>query len=104
LGKIENILNENILSHIHGTSLIEGTQEQAIKNIRINDMQNFMNPEDAINKRAIHALKIENAGSLKISDLSVDRTEDEVEKKWQSVLVLKIYLILNSDGFRDVRD
>ena len=89
LGKIRDIVIENIISHTRGTSTIKGHQDQPLENIRMTNVQIFMNPEDAIDKRATHALEIENIQGLKIRDLSVRWSQDQVENKWQSALVLK---------------
>jgi photosystem II stability/assembly factor-like uncharacterized protein len=48
-----------------------------------------MDPEDAVVKRATHALVIENVAGLEVRDLAVRWDEDQTEKNWQSALVLK---------------
>jgi hypothetical protein len=48
-----------------------------------------MTPENAKDKRASSALKVEGVNGLKIRDLSIKWTEDQTEEKWQSALVLK---------------
>jgi len=107
LGKIRNVTIENILSHTRGTSTIKGHQDQQIENIWITNVQIFMNPEDAIDKRATHALEIENVQGLKIHNLSVRWAEDQVEKKWQSALVLENvadFELLSFSGRQGLRD
>lgn len=89
LGKIKDIVIDTIISHPRGTSKIIGDKDQPLENIRMNNVQIFMIPEDARDKRASHALVIENVKGLKIRDLSVEWTEDKTENKWQSALVLK---------------
>lgn len=89
LGVIKNIVIENIIAHPRGTSTITGHPEQPLENIRISNVQMFMNPEDAKDKRATHALKIEGVRTLRVRDLSVNWTEDPTEAQWQSALVLK---------------
>lgn len=89
MGKIRDIVIDNIISHARGTSTIKGHPDQPLKNIRLNDVQIFMNPEDSEDKRASHALVIEDSTELKIRDLSVQWTEDQTEKNWQSAIVLK---------------
>lgn len=89
LGKIRDIVIDTIISHPRGTSFIKGHQDQPMENIRINNVQIFMKPEDAMDKRASHALVIENVKGLKLQDLSIHWEEDQTEANWQSALVLK---------------
>jgi hypothetical protein len=99
LGKIKNILIDNIVAHVRGTSTITGHSAQALENIRISNVQVFMLPEDAKDKRATHALQIEGVNGLKIRDLSVKWSEDQPEEKWESALVLKDVSDFVIDGF-----
>lgn len=94
LGKIRDVFVSNIIARVRGTSTITGHPDQPLENIRIMDVQLFMNPEDAKDKRASDALRLENVNGLKIRDLTVNWAEDETEKKWASALVLK-----NVSGF-----
>jgi hypothetical protein len=89
LGKIRDVVIDTIISHPRGTSIIKGHQDQPLENIRMDNVQIFMIPEDAKDKRTTHALKIENVTGLRIRNLSVEWTEDQPENKWQSALVLK---------------
>jgi hypothetical protein len=89
LGKIENIFIDNILAYPRGTSTIAGHVDQPLVNIRISNVQMFMAPEDAKDKRATNALEIENVDGLRIRDLSIKWSEEEAEKKWESALVLR---------------
>lgn len=89
LGKIRDIVVDNIVAHVRGTSTITGHADQPLENIRMSNVQIFMNPEDAKDKRSSHALKIQGVQGLKIRDLSVRWAEDQTEEKWGSALVLK---------------
>jgi hypothetical protein len=89
LGKIKDIVIDTVISHIRGTSVISGHRSQPIENIRMNNVQMFMNPEDAKDKRVSDALFIENVNGLKINDLTVKWNEVETEDSWKSALVLK---------------
>jgi hypothetical protein len=89
LGKIENVVINNIIAHTRGTATIKGHPDQPLENFRLENVQIFMNPEDAKDKRCTNALEIENVSRLSIRDLSVNWSEDSVEEKWQSALVLK---------------
>jgi len=89
LGKIKDVVIDTIISHVRGTSKITGHPEQPIENIRMNNVQIFMIPEDAIDKRCSHALVIEDVRGLNIRDMSIKWDEENPEKNWQSALVLK---------------
>ncbi len=89
LGKIKDIVIDTVISHIRGTSTIIGHPDQSLENFRMNNVQMFMNPENAKDKRVSDALIIENINGLKINDLSIKWAEDETEPTWKSALVLK---------------
>ncbi len=89
LGRIRDIVIDTIISHPRGTSTFKGQPEQPLENFRINNVQIFMTPEDAIDKRSSHAILVENARGLFVQDMTVKWDEDQPEKNWQSALVLK---------------
>ncbi len=89
LGKIRDIVIDTIISHPRGTATIKGHPDQRLENFRMNNVQILMTPEDTKDKRASHALVIENVKGLRIRDLSVSWAKDQIEEKWQSALVLK---------------
>ncbi len=89
LGKIKDIVIDTIISHPRGTSTIKGQPEQPLENIRMNNVQIFMAPEDAIDKRSSHALVIEDVKGLFIRDMTIKWDKEDPEKNWQSALVLK---------------
>jgi len=89
LGKIKDIVIDTIISHPRGTSTIKGHPDQHLENLRLNNVQIFMTPEDSKDKRASDAMIIENVERLRIRDLSVSWTKDQTEEKWKSALVLK---------------
>lgn len=88
LGKIRNIVIDNIIAYPMGTSTITGHPDQPLENIRISNVQMYMTPENAKDKRSSHALKIEGVRGLKIRDLSVEWDEESPEPKWESALAL----------------
>jgi len=88
LGRIHNVLVQNIVAHTRGTSIIAGHEEQPIENISITNVKIIMNTEDAKDKRATHAFQIGSLQKLRIRDLSVE-WDVEAEPKWKSALVLK---------------
>ncbi len=89
LGAIRDIVVDNVLAHARGTSTIAGHPDRPLENLRMSRVQMFMHPEDARDKRATHAMKIEGVRGLAIRDLAVRWAEDPVEERWQSALVLK---------------
>lgn len=89
LGKIKDIFVSNIIANTRGTSTIAGHTDQVLENIRLTNVQLFMNSEDAKDKRATDAIKIVGVNGLKIRDLSVNWAEDQTEEKWKSALTLK---------------
>lgn len=89
LGKIRDIVVDNIISHPRGTSTIKGDTDQPVENIRINNVQIFMTPEDSIDKRSSHAVQISNVNGLSIQGLTVRWDKTSPEKGWQSALVLE---------------
>jgi hypothetical protein len=88
LGQIRDILVENIISHVRGTSSLTGHPEQPLENIRMYNVRLFMEPEDSKAKRATDAMKLENVRDLKIRDLEISWNKKDAEPKWQSALVL----------------
>jgi hypothetical protein len=89
LGKIKDIVIDTVLSHPRGTSTVKGHPEQPVENIRINNVQIFMTPEDAKDKRSTHAITISDVKGLFIRDLTVRWDEEDPEKDWQSALTLE---------------
>ncbi|HEX8549560.1 MAG TPA: glycosyl hydrolase family 28 protein [Cytophagaceae bacterium] len=93
LGIIKDILIENVIAHVRGTSTIKGHENQPLQNLTISNVQIFMLPEDSKDKRSSHSLHIQKVDGLKIRDLTV-KWADEAEPKWKSALVLR-----NVNGF-----
>lgn len=89
LGAIRDIVVDNVIARPRGTSTITGHPDCPIENVRMSRIQMFMNPEDARDKRATHAMKIEGVRGLVLRDLAVKWAEDQAEEKWQSALALK---------------
>lgn len=98
LGVIKNILVENIIAHVRGTSTVIGHADQPLENITFSNVQVFMNPEDSKDKRSSHALSAQEVKGLKLNNLSVNWSE-ETESKWKSALVLKNISDLTIDSF-----
>lgn len=88
LGSIRDIVVDNIIARPRGTSTITGHPDQPLENIRMSNVQMYMTPENAKDKRASHALMIEGVKGLKIRDVSVQWSDQEPEEKWRSAVVL----------------
>ena len=106
LGIIKDIVVENIIARVRGTSTITGHTDHALENITFSNVQIFMNPEDSKDKRSTHALQIDGVKGLKMHNLSVNWAE-ETEKKWQSALALKNvsdFVIESFEGRQGMKD
>ncbi len=88
-GMIRDIFINNIIAEPRGTGVIEGMAGHPLENIRMDNIQIFMQPEDAKDKRTTDALQIKHVRGLRIRDLSVNWSEKDAEAKWQSALVLQ---------------
>ncbi|MGB3778059.1 MAG: glycoside hydrolase family 28 protein [Tunicatimonas sp.] len=99
VGSIENVLLSNIIAHGQGTSKITGLRPETIRNVSLDAVQLFMQPEGKPDKRATHALEIANANDLTIIRMRV-RWDKTVEEKWQSALAVANVRGLTIDGFR----
>ena len=89
VGMIKNVLFENIIAHAQGTSKIEGINQESIQNIKLKNVQIFMEPEDKPDKRATHAFEAYNMKGLQLENVEVTWTEKEVEQKWANALNFK---------------
>jgi len=99
LGSIRNIVIDNIIANVMGTSKIIGHPDQPLENIRISNVHMSMNPEDYKDKRATHAFVVEDVVGLTIRDLAIEWSVGETEKKWQSALALNRVGDLVVDSF-----
>jgi hypothetical protein len=89
LGQIKDIVVDTVIGHPRGTSVLRGQPDRPLENLRFSDIQIFMLPEDAADKRASDAMILENINGLKIHDMSVVWDEDKSEPGWKSALSLK---------------
>jgi hypothetical protein len=99
LGAIRDIVVDNVIAHPRGTSTIVGHADGPIENIRLSNIDITMLAENAADKRATHGLYLERVRGVQIRDLSVRWSEEAVEKKWQSALVLRHVSEFVIDGF-----
>jgi hypothetical protein len=107
LGAIRDIVVDNVVAHPRGTSTITGHTERPIENLRLSNLDITMLPENAVDKRATHALQLQDVRGARIRDLSVRWAEDAAEPKWQSALVLRRvsdFEIAGFTGRQGIRD
>ncbi|MGL5272812.1 MAG: hypothetical protein ACRC8J_04925, partial [Phocaeicola sp.] len=62
---------------------VEGFDNR-IKNLRFNNFQLFMQPEDAIDKRSRNGFLFNNVDNLRMLDCSVNWNQEKTEKEWES--------------------
>ncbi|MGC3945031.1 MAG: glycosyl hydrolase family 28 protein [Chryseolinea sp.] len=99
LGMIRDIFIENIIVRARGTTTISGHPSQPLDNIRITNVQLFMDVEDAQDKRASDAIAIGHVRDLQLSSVSVEWSETPTEPAWQSALALKNVTGFTIDNF-----
>ncbi len=99
LGAIRDVVIDDVIAHVRGSSTMAGHPDRPIENLRVSNVQLHVLPEDAQDKRATHAMAIEHARDLRVRDLSVRWSADPVEPKWQSALVLRHLSDFAVDGF-----
>lgn len=100
LGKIKDVVVDTVISHPMGTSTAIGHPEQPMENISFRNIQMFMTPEDAVDKRSTHAAVISNVKEFSIQDMKIRWDEANPEKGWQSALVLENVSDFEIRGFR----
>jgi D-alanyl-D-alanine dipeptidase len=89
LGAIRDVIVDSVIAHPRGTSTIVGDAERPIENIRLSNIEIAMSPENAADKRATDALRLEHVRGAHIRDLSVRWSDETVEPKWRNALVLR---------------
>jgi hypothetical protein len=99
LGAIRDITIDSVVAHPRGTSTITGHTERPIENIRISNVQVQMLPENAPDKRATHALVLNQVRDLRIRDVTVRWADEGAESKWLSAVVLRRVADFVVDGF-----
>ncbi|MBQ8520731.1 MAG: right-handed parallel beta-helix repeat-containing protein [Bacteroides sp.] len=85
-GSIENVTLNHIIAHGQSGVRMEGFSEH-LKNIRMEDFQLFMHPEDAIDKRARNAFLFDGVDGLKLEDCSVIWDKTNVPDEWESAFL-----------------
>jgi hypothetical protein len=98
LGAIRDIAVADVIAHARGTSTIVGHAERPIDSVRLSGVDLRMLPENAKDKRATHALRVEDVRGFRVRDLSVSWAE-ETEPKWSSAIVLRRAADFAIEGF-----
>ncbi len=88
VGSIDGVVFQNITAKGRGTSRIESTEGMQIENIFMKDIQIEMLEENYVDKRADHALYIEQVRNLTIERFKVYWDDAHAEPGWKSALVL----------------
>lgn len=96
-GKIENVTFNNIIAHGQGGVRLEGF-DCRMKNIRFRDFQMFMEPEDAVDKRARDGFLFNGVDKLSMVDCEVIWNTEKPEPAWESA-----YRFDDVDGLELVR-
>ncbi|MFB3788288.1 MAG: glycoside hydrolase family 28 protein [bacterium] len=100
LGAIRDIVIDQVISHARGTSTMTGHTDRRLENITVSNLQMFMEPENAKDKRATHAIQIDGVNRLTLRDVSVNWDENETEPLWKSALALRHVTGFDVDHFR----
>lgn len=99
LGAIRDVVIKNVISHSQGTSTITGHPDRRLENITISDLQMFMQSENAVDKRATHAIKIDGVKGCKLRDITVAWANEKTEPMWESALYLRDVDHFDINGF-----
>lgn len=99
LGAIRDILVDTIVAHPRGTSTITGDLDRPIENIRLSNIDLTMLPENAPDKRATDAIRLEHVRGARLRDVSVRWSEEAAEPMWRSALVLRRVTDVEVAGF-----
>lgn len=99
LGRIENVTIDGAQGTARGTSLIAGQAARPLKNLTIQGLRVKMLAENRVDKRATHAMVIEQVEGLTLRNIDVQWDEDAPEPAWGSALVLRDIGGLRLDGF-----
>jgi hypothetical protein len=89
LGMIRNVTFRNIIAHGQGTSKIEGFEGKPLENIKLKDVQLFMNKEEYPDKRADDAFMAHKVNNLTLENVEVYWNEEEIEPKWNNAFTFE---------------
>lgn len=81
-GSIENITLSNIIAYGQSGIRMEGFSNR-MKNIRLRDVQLFMEPENAVDKRSRNGFLFHGVDELSLVDCLVRWNKEKPEKEWE---------------------
>ncbi|MDL2211046.1 hypothetical protein LJB79_00510 [Bacteroides sp. OttesenSCG-928-M17] len=87
-GNIENVILSNIIAYGQSGIRMEGFSNR-MKNIRLRDVQLFMHPEDAVDKRARNGFLFHGIDELSLVDCSVNWNREKPEECWESAYLFR---------------
>lgn len=99
VGTIRHITFSNILAHGQGTSKLEGYPGHPLENIRLNNVQIHMYPEDFPDKRADDAFYASDVDGLSLQDVYVT-WNGEPEPAWRNAFSFNKVNRLHLDGLQ----
>ncbi len=98
IGTIRNISFDNIIAHGEGTSKLEGFDAaHPLQNIKLNNVQLFMHPENYLEKRADDAFYAVNVNQLTLQDVSINWDAKNTEPLWRNAFTFSNIENLNLD-------
>ena len=86
LGAIRDVVVQGVTARAQGTSRILGHTERRLENLRLEDVQIVMETEEAPDKRASSALRVEGVERLTLRDVVVRWSSTGVEPGWTSAV------------------
>ena len=99
LGRVRDVVVKDVIAQVQGTTRILGNAERPLENITLSGLQLFMGPEATPDKRATHGVLVEGVDGLRIRDLELRWSEDPIEPRWQSALVVRKSTDVELTGF-----
>jgi polygalacturonase len=99
LGRIRDIVIQNVVAHAMGTSRITGLEDQAIDSVTLRDVVFDMSQEQTRDKRATDALQIDRVKECRLQNVRVRWAEAETEPKWASAIRASNIDRLEIEGF-----
>ena len=96
-GGIENVVISNVIANGESGIRMEGFSEH-IKNVRMNNIQLFMHPENAVDKRSRHGYYFEGVDGLTLTDCSVVWDKANAEPTWEKAFEYKDVTGLKTQG------
>jgi hypothetical protein len=89
VGKIQNVIIENISGDVQGSSSIKGfagdddDAYSSISNVRLSKISLNIRPEIEKDKRTVNAINIEHAQNISLKDIRISWDKHQPEKLWK---------------------